>query len=54
MEALAVDEILEHEPGKRIRARGRIAEDAAFFQDHFPDFPILPGVLALEIFRKIV
>ncbi len=31
---------------------GTIAADQEFFQDHFPGFPVLPGVLMLEIFRR--
>ncbi len=37
-----------------ISARGRLPKRALFFEDHFPKFPVLPGVLALEILRKIV
>ena len=32
-----------------ITASGKIPKDAEFFQDHFPDFPILPGVLGLDL-----
>lgn len=35
-----------------ITLTGRLSKDAEFFQDHFPDFPILPGVLALEILKR--
>ncbi len=35
-------------------AEGTIPADAEFFQDHFPEFPILPGVLTLEILRKTI
>ncbi len=38
-------------PGKGIAVSGQVPEEAEFFQDHFPDFPVLPGVLALEILR---
>ena len=36
-----------------IFARGTVPQDAEYFQDHFPRFPVLPGVLTLEIFKRI-
>ena len=36
-----------------ITAKGRLPLVAEYFQDHFPLFPVLPGVLALEIFKRI-
>ena len=44
-----VDEILELEPGRRIKAMKRIAMDEDYFQDHFPGFPVVPGVLLTEM-----
>ncbi len=52
VDVLPVDEITRMEEGKGISAKGRIPSKAEFFQDHFPDFPVLPGVLALEILRQ--
>lgn len=49
-----VAEIVEQVPGKKIQCRGRVPEDLEVFQDHFPDFPVLPGVLALDILRESV
>jgi 3-hydroxyacyl-[acyl-carrier-protein] dehydratase len=40
--------------GPGATAEGEVPPDAEFFKDHFPDFPVLPGVLALEILRKVV
>ena len=40
--------------GSVATAEGVVPSDAEFFKDHFPDFPVLPGVLALEILRKVV
>jgi len=39
-------EILE--PGKRARGRKRLDPAAAYFADHFPGNPLMPGVLLIE------
>ena len=38
--------------GEGIAAQGTVPQSAEFFQDHFPDFPVLPGVLMLEILKQ--
>src|SRR5262245_53816584 len=45
---LLIDRVLELEPGKRIAAIKNVAINEPFFQGHFPDNPILPGVMILE------
>ena len=40
------------EYGKSVAASGTVSRDESFFQDHFPDFPVLPGVLMLEILKQ--
>ena len=45
---LLVDRVLETEPGKRIVAEKNVTVNEWFFQGHFPDFPIMPGVLIIE------
>ena len=45
---LLVDRILELEPGKRIVALKNVTINEPFFQGHFPDFPVMPGVLIVE------
>lgn len=49
-----VEKILELAPGQKIHCRGVIQENLEVFLDHFPDFPVLPGVLALDILRESV
>ena len=45
---LLVDRILEMEKGKRIVGIKNVTFNEPFFQGHFPDYPIMPGVLLIE------
>lgn len=45
---LLLDRVLELEPGKRILALKNVAINEPFFQGHFPDNPVMPGVMILE------
>lgn len=45
---LLVDRILELEKGKHILAVKNVTYNEAFFQGHFPDRKIMPGVLIIE------
>ena len=45
---LLVDRILEMERGKRIVGIKNVTLNEPFFQGHFPDYPIMPGVLLIE------
>jgi 3-hydroxyacyl-[acyl-carrier-protein] dehydratase len=44
---LWVDEVLELEPD-RIKTRKHVDPGEPFFQGHYPDFPVTPGVLVCE------
>jgi 3-hydroxyacyl-[acyl-carrier-protein] dehydratase len=43
-----VDRIVELEPGKRIRAVKNLTLGEEYLADHFPTFPVMPGVLMLQ------
>ena len=45
---LLVDRILEVVPGKSLVALKNVTFNEPFFQGHFPELPIMPGVLILE------
>jgi len=45
---LLIDRILEIEPKKRIVALKNITFNEPQFTGHFPDYPIMPGVLMIE------
>jgi 3-hydroxyacyl-[acyl-carrier-protein] dehydratase len=43
-----VDRILEVEPGRRIRIVKNLTLGEEYLADHFPTFPVMPGVLMLQ------
>jgi 3-hydroxyacyl-[acyl-carrier-protein] dehydratase len=43
-----VDRLLDFEPGKRIRMVKNLTLAEEYLADHFPTFPVMPGVLMLE------
>src|SRR6202047_3704458 len=43
-----VDRILEVEPGRRIRVAKNLTLGEEYLADHFPTFPVMPGVLMLQ------
>ena len=52
MRFLFVDRILELEPGRSIKAEHVFSSGADFFRDHFPGFPVVPGVLLTEMMAQ--
>lgn len=49
---LLIDEINEMEPGKRVLATTYIKEEDFWFKGHFPDYPVTPGVLIIEMLAQ--
>lgn len=45
---LLVDRVLEYEVGKSLTALKNVTMNEPFFQGHFPNKPIMPGVLVIE------
>ncbi|MCI0637677.1 MAG: hydroxymyristoyl-ACP dehydratase [Gemmataceae bacterium] len=43
-----VDRLLDYEPGKRIRMVKHLTLAEEYLADHFPSFPVMPGVLMLH------
>lgn len=50
---LLVDKILEIEPQKRAIGIKNVTMNEPFFQGHFPERPIMPGVLILEAMAQV-
>jgi 3-hydroxyacyl-[acyl-carrier-protein] dehydratase len=49
---ILVDRIRALEPGKSIRAEKTLPPDEELFRDHFPGFPVVPGVLLTEMMAQ--
>jgi 3-hydroxyacyl-[acyl-carrier-protein] dehydratase len=48
MKFILIDRIIEIEAGRRIKAIKSLSLAEEYLADHFPTFPVLPGVLLLE------
>ena len=45
---LMIDRIVSLDPGKTATAIKNVSIDEPYFQGHFPEFPVMPGVLITE------
>ena len=52
MRFLLVDRILQLGPGVSIEAEKSLAASEELFRDHFPGFPVVPGVLLTEMMAQ--
>jgi 3-hydroxyacyl-[acyl-carrier-protein] dehydratase len=50
---LLVDRIEELEPGVRAVGIKNVTQNEPFFQGHFPDYPVMPGVLVVEAMAQV-
>lgn len=50
---LLVDRILDWEAGNRMTAIKNVTFNEPFFEGHFPDYPIMPGVLLVEAMVQV-
>lgn len=45
---LLIDRVLSCEPGKELTALKNVTVNEPYFGGHFPNFPVMPGVLIVE------
>ncbi|HHU60455.1 MAG: 3-hydroxyacyl-ACP dehydratase FabZ [Bacillota bacterium] len=50
---LLVDRVLEREEGERIVAIKNVTINEPFFQGHYPETPVMPGVLIVEAMAQV-
>ncbi len=47
-----LDKIITLDPGQHIIAEQSLHADAEYLRDHFPNFPVMPGVMMLEALHQ--
>ncbi|KAI0558833.1 beta-hydroxyacyl-ACP dehydratase [Gracilaria domingensis] len=50
---LLIDRVIAFEPGKRAIAVKNVSMNEPFFPGHFPDRPIMPGVMQVEALAQV-
>ncbi|WP_216829916.1 3-hydroxyacyl-ACP dehydratase FabZ [Alkalihalobacterium elongatum] len=50
---LLIDKILEVEEGQRAIGLKNVTANEEFFNGHFPDYPVMPGVLIIEALAQV-
>ncbi|MEI3607792.1 3-hydroxyacyl-ACP dehydratase FabZ [Pseudogracilibacillus sp. SE30717A] len=50
---LLVDRVTEMEEGKRVVGLKNVSANEPFFSGHFPEYPVMPGVLILEALAQV-
>lgn len=49
---LLIDSVIELEPGVKCVAEKYMSPDEFWFKGHFPDYPVVPGVLMIEMLAQ--
>ncbi len=47
-----VEEVLELDPGRRVKARRKANPDDWYFQGHFPGEPVVPAIILVELIAQ--
>ncbi len=47
-----LDRLISLEPGKRLVATRTLHAEEEYLKDHFPNFPVMPGVMMLEALHQ--
>ena len=50
---LLIDKVTEMEPGKSIKGYKNLSYNEPFFAGHFPNEPVMPGVLQIEALAQL-